>query len=69
MRMDPEHHEMLDQLLAEFGEVLPAGSVLRCYVRSVRDLRVAGVDAGLAVAAHAMARHRLAARTSPVRVA
>jgi hypothetical protein len=52
----------LDRLIAEFGDRLPVGSIMKAFAQSVRGLRLAGVQAGLLVAAEAMTRNRLTAR-------
>ncbi|HET6817920.1 MAG TPA: hypothetical protein VFH66_11905 [Mycobacteriales bacterium] len=59
MQAEPDLYDALDELLLELGGDVPAGSIVRWFARSVTELQVAGVDAGLAVAAQAMTRHRL----------
>lgn len=59
MREEVDLYDALDELLSELGGEVPAGSVVRWYARSVTQLQAAGVEAGLAVAAKAMTRHRL----------
>jgi hypothetical protein len=54
----------LDRLIAAFGTQLPVGSIIKTFARAVQGLRLAGVDAGLIVAAEAMARNQLASRLS-----
>lgn len=58
-------HRELDEvsagLIAEFADRVLAGTVLRCVAQAREELARAGVSAGLAVAAEAMARIRLAA--------
>lgn len=54
----------LDRLIAQFGEQIPAGSIIKTFVQAVRGLQTAGVDAGLIIAAEAMACNRLTSRLS-----
>jgi hypothetical protein len=54
--MDDAAHE----LIREFGHLVPADTVIRHLARAREDLLAAGVRAGLAHAAEAMARTRLA---------
>lgn len=63
-RQPSQSQAALDRLIAEFGDRLAVGSIITAYARAVRGLQVAGVDAGLIVAAEAMTRSRLAARCS-----
>lgn len=51
--------EMTMSLIAEFADVLPAGTVIRCVARVRDQLLGAGVRAGLVVAAESTARLRL----------
>jgi len=50
----------VDTLIAQFGDELPLGSIIDTFAHAVHGLQSAGVDAGLIVAAEAMARRRLA---------
>jgi hypothetical protein len=59
----------LDRLIARFGERVPVGSIIETFAQAVRGLQMAGVDAGVIVAAEAMARNRLASRLSAPAVA
>ena len=56
---DERISEITGRLVAEYGGVLPPGTVLRCIARCRHQLRRAGVRAGLDHAVEAMARHRL----------
>ena len=49
-------------LIADYNDRLPAGRILRGFARSMHELRAAGVEAGLVVAAEAMTRRRLELR-------
>jgi hypothetical protein len=57
--MNRELLASVDRLVQEFGPRVPAGTVIRCFAVSVRQLRADGVHSGLADAAEAMARCRL----------
>jgi hypothetical protein len=59
MHAELDLYQALDELLEEFAGRVAAGSVMRWFARSVTELRAAGVDAGIAVAAQAMTRRRL----------
>lgn len=59
MALDNDVNGALDRLLKDYDATHPAGSILRCYARAVHELRNAGVQAGLHIAAEAMTRHRL----------
>jgi hypothetical protein len=56
---DERISQITGRLVAEYGGVLPPGTVLRCIARCRRQLRRAGVQAGLDHAVEDMARHRL----------
>jgi hypothetical protein len=56
--------DALDRLIAEFRDHLPIGGIIKTFARAVRGLQMAGVEAGLIVAAEAMARNQLASRVS-----
>jgi hypothetical protein len=58
-----------DSLIAEFAGVVSAGTVLRQVALAREHLLAAGVRAGLAAAAEAMARTRLVALAVPHGVA
>ena len=52
----------LDRLIGEFGGQVPIGSIVKALAHAIDCLRLAGVEAGLLVAAEAMARTNLTAR-------
>ena len=54
-----------DTLIAEFAGAVPAGTVIRHIAVAREHLLAAGVRAGLAVAAEAMVRVRLAQLAAP----
>ena len=54
-----------EALIAQFAGVVPAGTVIRHVAVAREHLLAAGVRAGLAVAAEAMARGRLAQLSVP----
>ena len=62
MVITDEVDSAVTRLMADYSEHLPAGSILRCFARSVHELRAVGVEAGLVVAAETMTRHRLESR-------
>lgn len=59
MSFDDEMDAAITRLCDEYEHRLAPGSVLRTFVRAVRELRAVGVEAGLVVAAEAMTRRRL----------
>lgn len=62
MLMKEDLDAALMRLVDDYRRHFAVGSILRCFARSVHELRAVGVDAGLPVAAEAMARRRLDAR-------
>jgi hypothetical protein len=50
---------LTEELVTEFDGLLPAGSVVRCVVRSRDQLLRIGIRDGLEIAVEAMARRRL----------
>ena len=60
-RLRADMYSLADALVAEFGALLPAGTVTRQVARAREELLSAGVRAGLLVATETMARHRLMA--------
>jgi hypothetical protein len=48
-----------EALIVEFADKVAAGTVIRTVALCARELRLAGIDAGLPDAAKAMARQRL----------
>jgi hypothetical protein len=58
-RVDDPVRVVAGRLVAEYGGVLPPGTVMRCVARCRYQLRRAGVRAGLDHAVEAMARYRL----------
>lgn len=55
--------EMTEQLIGDFGDHLPAGTVLRCVARCLSAARHAGHRGDLVAVVEAMARLRLEHRT------
>jgi hypothetical protein len=57
--------EVTEALIAEFAGAVPAGTVIRQLALAREQLLAAGVRAGLAAAAEAMARVRLTGLAAP----
>lgn len=64
MLLNDDLETAIGRLMAHYNHRIAAGSILRCFARSVHELRAAGVDAGLAIAAEAMTQRRLDSRLS-----
>jgi hypothetical protein len=64
MILNDELDAAIARLIAHYNQRMAAGSILRCFAKSVHELRAAGVEAGLAIAAEAMTRRRLDSRLS-----
>lgn len=59
--VDADLVQLVDALIADYGALLPAGTVIRQVVRARQDVDRAGFGAGLAIAVERVARDRLAA--------
>lgn len=66
MSFDDEMDAAMTRLCDDYEYRLAPGSILRTFVRAVRELRAVGVDAGLVIAAEAMTRRRLDLWGSPL---
>jgi hypothetical protein len=60
--------DVTQDLVAEFHDRLPAGSVIRCVARCREELWGVGVREGLADAVLAMSRRRLVDRVPPAQL-
>jgi hypothetical protein len=59
---------MTERLIAEYADVFPAGSVIRCVSRYWIQLRNTGVDVDVVAATESAVRRRLSALRPPHRL-
>jgi hypothetical protein len=59
MMFTDEVDDAVTRIMADYNDRIPAGRILRCFARSMHELRASGVQAGLVIAAEAMTRQRL----------
>lgn len=59
---------MTERLIAEYADVFPAGSVIRCVSRYWMQLRHAGADVDIVAATESAVRRRLSALRPPHRL-